>query len=111
MRPLKNRSAVSTLDQRLNARAVDAPRRDSFREFLEKDARVPTGRGEHGPYTFEGREALLEIVDTVDLCLGSHTGVPLEDATISVAGGAQFGKSILELNLGAYATGLKWLNW
>ena len=35
----------------------------------------------------------------------------LTDATIAICGGAQFGKSATELNLGAYCTGVAWLNW
>lgn len=93
------------------ALAVDAPRVGSFKEFLEQCARVPTARGEYGPYTFAGREALIEIVDDIDRVLGSASGRPIKDATLSLAGGAQFGKSVLELNLGAYTTGLAWLRW
>lgn len=107
-------SVVSQLSARMKAGAapvVEAPRVASFREFLEQCARVPVARGEYGPYTFTGREALLEIVDDIDRVLGSRTGRPIKDATISIAGGAQFGKSVLELNLGAYATGLAWLRW
>jgi len=94
-----------------DGRAVHGPDVKSFKEFLEKHARVPIARGEYGPYTFTGREALLEIVDDIDRVLGSHTGKPVKDATISIAGGAQFGKSVLELNLGAYSTGIAWLRW
>ena len=106
-------SALASLNARIHqdTRAVVVPRVSSFREFLETQARVPMGHGEHGPYTFSGREALIEIVDTIDLALGSKSGQPLRDATISIAGGAQFGKSITELNLGAYCTGIIWLNW
>jgi len=35
----------------------------SFRDFLEKYARVPGGRGEYCQYSFKGREALIEIVE------------------------------------------------
>lgn len=107
-------SLIGKLSQRIdagNALAVDAPRVASFREFLEKCARAPVGKGEYGPYTFTGREALLEIVDDIDRVLGSKTGKPIKDATISIAGGAQFGKSVLELNLGAYACGIAWHRW
>jgi hypothetical protein len=105
--------ALSKLDARIGTdrRAVRAPRVASFREFLEQHARVPTGRGEHGPYTFAGRECLIEIVDLVDRVIASAGGPPLTDATIALCGGAQFGKSILELNLGAYLTSCAWMNW
>lgn len=106
-------SALASLDARLHGKktVVDVPQVRSFREFLETVARAPKGRGEYGPYTFTGREALEEIVDDIDRILGSHTGKPIKDATISLAGGAQFGKSVLELNLGAYATSIAWLRW
>jgi hypothetical protein len=88
-------------------RAVEVPHVGSFIDFLINHARVPVGRGEYGPYTFEGREALIEIVELVDTILDGK----LADATISLCGGAQFGKSILELNLGAYLTSCAWMNW
>lgn len=105
-------SVLSALDARLagDSRAVAAPQVRSFREFLENHARVPIGGGEHGPYTFDGREALIEVVDTIDLVIGSTTGQPLKDSEIVLAGGAQFGKTILEQNLAAYGTGCRWLN-
>jgi hypothetical protein len=83
----------------------------SFREFLEHHARVPGRRGEYGHYSFEGREPLIKIVELIDEVLGSKNGQVLTDATISICGGAQFGKSATELNLGAYCTGVAWLNW
>lgn len=91
-------------------RAVAAPRVASFHQFLVDHARVPIGGGEHGPYTFAGREALIEVVNTIDLVLGSLTGTVLKDSEIVLAGGAQFGKTILEQNLAAYLTGCRFLN-
>lgn len=92
--------------------AVQAPRVGSFREFLEQLARVPVARGEYGPYTFAGREPLLEIVATLDrLILSGADGKRTKDAVVALAGGAQFGKSVLELNLGAYVTACLWLRW
>mgnify|MGYP002143572790 CR=1 FL=1 len=87
-------------------RPVKAPNRETFVEFLEQDARVPTGRGEYGQYSFVGREALREVVATLDRIIGDQ----LRDARITLAGGAQFGKTILELNLLAYLTGQRWRN-
>lgn len=71
---------------------------------------VPGGEGRHGRFSFEGREALYCIVRDIDLVMGSESGVPLEDSTVALAGGAQFGKTILELNLGAYAASQRFLN-
>jgi hypothetical protein len=112
-RPARKTSAIDQLDAGISAdaRAVKGPDVTTFRDFLEKCARVPVGGGENGPYTFEGREALLEVVETIDLVLGTETGKPLADADIALAGGAQFGKSILELNLGAFLTGVRFQSW
>lgn len=101
---------------RIDSRLDEAPDRaapeiGSLKEFLLEHARVKLQGGEYGPYTFEGRECLEEIVDTFDLVLGSHTGEPLPDATIDICGGAQFGKSILALNIGAYVTAGIHRNW
>ena len=89
----------------------NAPKMASFREFLEKHARVKTPGGEYLPYSLEGREALIPIIDTFDLVLGSHTGQPLADSTIDICGGAQFGKTILALNFGVYLTACLFRNW
>lgn len=100
--------AVEQIESRLKragAPAVEAPSRASFREFLRRDARVPAGGGEHGPYSFAGREALIAIVASIDRVIGDG----IADASIAVAGGAQFGKTILELNLAAYCTGQRFL--
>lgn len=86
--------------------AVDAPRRKTFLEFLEKDARVPLGDGTYGPYTFVGREALLAIVGAIDRVING----PIPEAVLAVAGGAQFGKTVLELALAGYGTGQRFLN-
>jgi hypothetical protein len=80
--------------------------RRSFEEFLKNDARVPTGCGAHGPYSFAGREALLAVVRVIDQIISQN----LSDAELALAGGAQFGKTILELNLAAYCTGQRFRN-
>lgn len=100
---------LAQLDARIEVdlTAVNAPRVGSFMEYLEKCARVPIGRGEYGPYTFKGREALIAIVELIDQVLSG----PLPDGTIAICGGAQFGKSVLELHLGAYSTGIAFMNW
>lgn len=105
--------ALERLDQKIQAErapAVDREQRASFEEFLRKDAMVPVGGGRYGRYSFEGREALLAVVRDIDSVLGSHTGTPLEDSVIALAGGAQFGKTIMELNLGAYCASQPFLN-
>ena len=106
-------NALTRLDAKLaadRAPAVDRPVRATFEEFLREDAMVPVGEGRHGKFSFEGREALLAVVRDIDGVLGSLTGEPLVDSVIALAGGAQFGKTVLELMLGAYLTGQKFLN-
>lgn len=109
---------MSTAVQSLTAKvqgaakpAVDVPQRASFEEFLEKDARVPDREkaGEYTAFSFTGREAIRLLVRRIDHVLGSHTGTPIADARCGVAGGAQWGKTILELNLAGYCTGQRFL--
>lgn len=101
------------------APAVETPRIASFKDFLLNHARVPIGGGQYGPYTFVGREALEEVVDKIDEILGNgpvtdatvaHIRQVLKDSELVLAGGAQFGKTILEQNLAAYLTGVLFLN-
>ena len=111
----------------IDAQLAAAPLRNSFEEFLLHDARVPCGRGQYGPYSFAGREALLAVVRVIDQILGTGESrgereereqtaalpaldAPLSDAEVSLAGGAQFGKTILELNLAAYLTSQQFRN-
>ncbi|HEV2696089.1 MAG TPA: hypothetical protein VG347_24585, partial [Verrucomicrobiae bacterium] len=88
------------------ARRVVTQERESFEEFLLNDARVPTGQGLYGHYSFQGREALQEVVRVIDSIFRDKQ----TDAEVSLAGGAQFGKTILELNLAAYVTGQQFRN-
>jgi len=87
-------------------RRVAVPGHKSFEDFLLADARVPSGQGLYGPYSFAGREALLHVVRAVDDIFRDKQ----TDAEVSLAGGAQFGKTILELNLAAYVTGQQFRN-
>jgi len=112
----KNASASATVRKKNESpkgdEEVTAPEDiHSFRDFLAKEARVPGPRGEYLHYSFKGREPLIAIVDLIDDVLGSNGGPIQTDATIAICGGAQFGKSATELNLGAYCTGVAWLNW
>lgn len=103
----------------VNPARVESPHVATFREFLEHHARVKitagpeAGRYTH--YTFAGREALIEPCEVIDLVLGARGGNaaaagPLKDSTIVLAGGAQFGKTVLELNLAAYLTAVRFLS-
>jgi len=101
MKKTPRKSVLQIADAQLgDQRGVKAPLRKSFEEFLLNDARVPVGGGLHGSYSFEGREALLIVVRVIDKILTDK----LSDADLSLAGGAQFGKTILELNLLAYVS-------
>ena len=50
---------------------VVTPAVGSFREFLEKHARVKTPDGSYVPYTFDGREALEFVVGIIDTVMGN----------------------------------------
>jgi hypothetical protein len=114
-----------------NEPKVVTPSVNSFREFLEKRARVKTPDGTYRAYTFDGREALEFVVGIIDRVLGSDcsraalsardgdptaterrgynskTCGPISDARLTATGSAQWGKTILELNLLAYAAGIQ----
>ena len=111
---MKRSLSVEEVGQQLFESGMDLPQISSFREFLLREARVPTSdfkrSGEFDPFSFAGREALFEVVRVLDLILGSETGEPLKDATYALCGGAQFGKTILELYLAAYITSQRFLN-
>ena len=100
------RTALEMLDEKVQGKAIaDRPERASFEEFLLKDAKVPGPGGMHRPFSFAGREALIPIVRLIDRVIDNK----LADSTIAIAGGAQFGKTSLELNLMAYCTSQRFL--
>jgi hypothetical protein len=108
-------SAVDQLDALISPQAVaNIPRVATFHQFLAEQMRVRIqsgpAAGTYGPYTFRGRAALEEIVHLIDHVLGSTTGKPLKDAKLALAGGAQFGKTTLELGLAAYCSACRFLN-
>lgn len=103
--------AVSILAKKLRQEPkVKRPARATFEEFLREDAMVPAGAGVYKRFSFEGREVLLAIVRQIDRVLGPEGGKPLHDSLVGVAGGAQFGKTVLEMLLAAYCTGQRFLN-
>jgi len=108
-------NALETIRKSLkDSGIVDMPAIRSFRDFLLEQAKVPTSdfkrAGEFDPFSFSGREILFEACRVLDEILGSETGVPLKDSTFALCGGAQFGKTILELYLAAYITSQRFLN-
>jgi hypothetical protein len=82
-----------------------APRIDSFLDFLLHHARVKSGAG-YVPYHFAGREALRPIVERLDQILQSGEC----DCSLAICGGAQFGKTVLMLNLLAYLVAVRFRN-
>ena len=101
----------------------NAPECASFREFILNHARVAGRDGAAGPFSMEGRAPLVLIVDWLDKILRNtldgHTveidGVSfgpreLKGTLFAVGGGAQFGKTILELNLMAYCTAIRFVS-
>jgi hypothetical protein len=107
----KKGHAVSRLDQALGENpSSHVPDIKSFEQFLLEYAEVRKPDGTFVRYSLEGREALLCAVRVIDLVLGSHTGEMLKDAKLSLGGGAQLGKTIIECNLMAYAGGVRFMN-
>lgn len=108
-------SALDALAAKISPQVIeDMPRVASFHQFLVEVMQVKLmtleGSGTYAAYTFKGRAALEQVVHLIDHILGSHTGVPLKDAKLALAGGAQFGKTTLELALAAYASACRFLN-
>jgi hypothetical protein len=105
--PVKNDSAILRVARKLERRRKESqpPRIDSFADFLARHARVKSGSG-YIPYHFAGREALRPIVERLDQILAS--GEP--DVSLALCGGAQFGKTVLMLNLLAYLVAVRFRN-
>lgn len=104
-------------------KAGNAPDCKTFKEFLLNHAKILQRDGSGGKFTMEGRAPLELIVDWLDKILRNTldgetveidgiTFAPgkLKGATLAVGGGAQFGKTILELNLMAYCTAIRFIS-
>lgn len=103
--------AASRLDKAMGENpSTNVPDIKSFEEFLSKHAEVRRPDGTFIPYSLVGRESLLFAVRVIDHVLGSHTGNPIKDAKLTIGGGAQLGKTIIECNLMAYAGGVRFMN-
>jgi len=100
-----------------------APTSATFKEFLLEEARVLQRDGSAGRFSLLGRAPLELLVDWLDKIVRNTLnreaveidGVlfgpgQLKGASVVAAGGAQFGKTILELNLLAYATAIRFLS-
>jgi hypothetical protein len=105
--PVKNSAAVTRVTRRLTRarRAAQPPHIESFADFLTNHARVKSG-SRYLPYHFSGREALRPIVERLDAILASGE----TDASLAICGGAQFGKTVLMLNLLAYLVAVRFRN-
>jgi hypothetical protein len=116
-------SALEQLDANIANRTSGAPEVGTFREYLENYARVPLRGGAYGKFSFAGRaplEFITAIIDKVIAnCLhGAKVEIDgivfmpgkLKGATISVGGGAQFGKTVLILNFQGYCTFIEFVN-
>jgi hypothetical protein len=99
--------ALSRVSRRLTRaqRTAQPPEIKSFIDFLQHHAQVKSGSG-YIPYHFAGREALRPIVERLDQILAS--GQP--DVSLALCGGAQFGKTVLMLNLLAYLVAVRFRN-
>lgn len=110
------------LDRKLApaAKRGNAPACETFAEFLQDHARVLQRDGTGARYSMEGRAPLQLVVEWMDKILRNCqdretveidgvTFAPgqLKGASIAVGGGAQWGKTILELNLLAYVTAIR----
>jgi len=100
-------SAVLRVARKLERKRTEKepPRIDSFADFLAHHARVKSGSG-YIPYHFAGREALRPIVERLDQILASGE----TDVSLAICGGAQFGKTVLMLNLLAYLVAVRFRN-
>ena len=121
---MRRRNIQDIADEKLGAKnVVEIPDVKSFRDFLTNHARVPLRKGEYGAFTFEGRHPLEWIVTLIDKVLTNclegkqveidgHVFEPgeLRGTTLTAAGGAQWGKTVLTLNLQGYLTFMRMLN-
>jgi hypothetical protein len=96
------------------------PQCNSFAEFLRDHARVLRRDGTGGDFSTEGRTPLRLVIGWMDQILRntldreavtidgvSFAPGELAGTTLAVGGGAQWGKTLLELNLMAYATAVR----
>lgn len=117
-------NAIETIDSHVNETHSNVPQMVSFRDYLDRFAQVPMrGDGNYGAFQFEGRAPLEFIAGIVDKILanclhGEEVEIDgvvfkpgqLKGATLSVGGGAQFGKTVLVLNFQGYCTFVEFVN-
>jgi hypothetical protein len=118
-------SAFARLEKR--KAAADKPPVDvpacTFDGFLEDHARVRLPDGRYVKYGFEKRSALRFVAEILSKVVRNTVGKErveiegieyapgsLKGSTVSICGGAQFGKTVLELNYAGWATTVEFLN-
>lgn len=114
--------ALSSLDQRIagNKRSANSPNVRTFSDFVRDHAKVLQRDGSGGPFSTKGRKPLEVVIqwfdkilrNTIDREAVEIDGMKFEPgqlkgASIAVGGGAQWGKTILELNAMAYLTAIR----
>jgi predicted RNA-binding Zn-ribbon protein involved in translation (DUF1610 family) len=121
---MKKRKDISSIvDAYLGGKKTNAPHCTSFKDFLLNHAKVAGRDGKANPFSMLGRAPLEFIADIIDKVLRNTldgetveidgiTFKPgkLKGASLAVGGGAQFGKTILELNLMAYGTAIRFIS-
>lgn len=103
------KSAIDHLDKRFKGSeepAVKIPDIATFDEFLVKFAKARSQRGNYVPYSTEGRPAIRLMIRWVDRIINGG----IADATLSICGGAQWGKTVFAQNAYAYLLAKKFLN-
>lgn len=104
-------AVVSRLDKAMGENpSTNVPDIRSFEQFLMEYAEVRKPDGTYIRYSLKGREALLSAIRVIDLVLGSHTGKMLPDSKLSICGGAQIGKTVIECYLMAFGGGVRFMN-
>ena len=115
-------TSLEALDARLASvgSKTGAPDSATFAAFLRDHARVLQRDGTGGPFSTVGRAPLNLAIEWIDkilrntldqeaVTIDGHLFPPgqLAGSSVAIGGGAQWGKTILELNLMAYATAIR----
>lgn len=120
---MKHRRNIDEIGEAALGNKSNAPKCSSFKDFILNHARVARRDGSAGPFSLTGRAPLALIIDWFDKILRNTLdgeaveidGVKfgpreLKGSSLAVGGGAQFGKTILELNLMAYCTAIRFIS-
>jgi len=121
---MSTRDALEIMDAEVGAAAAGAAPACDLVGFLDKHARVRLRDGSYGDYSFTGRLPLrfaaslinkiirnTKHAETVTIDGITYAPGALKGATVSICGGAQFGKTVLELNVCGWVTTIEFLNY